>query len=147
MFLEQIQNDVKTAMKAGDKVRVDTLRFLISAIKKYEIDTYPPSNPGTLSEQEVVKILQKQVKQHKESVEAFTKANRTDLVDKEAKELEILSSYLPKELSDDEIRSIVNSVKEKGVANFGQAMGMVMKEVAGRASGDRVQKIVKEVIQ
>src|SRR3989344_1310105 len=103
MLLNQIQTDLITALKAGDKTRVGTLRFLVAAVKKYEIDTYPPSSGGKLTDADTSRIVQRQVKTHRESIEAFTKANRQDLVDKEKQELEILIEYMPKELTDAEI--------------------------------------------
>ena len=146
MLLEKIQADITSAMKGRDRGRVDTLRFLLAAIKKYEIDTYPPASAKTLTEEDVLKIIQKQVKMHRESIEAFGKAGRSELVSKEQQELEILQTYVPQELSDEEIKVIVEKASTQGT-NFGQVMGMAMKEVAGRASGDRVAKIVKEILQ
>lgn len=145
MLLEKIQSDLTTAMKARDQERVDTLRFLIAAVKKFDIDTYLPGSTQSLTEADVVKIVQKQVKTHRESIEAFQKAGRTDLVQKEQAQLAILETYMPKELTDTEIAAIVAKVKAAGAANFGQAMGMAMKEVAGRADGGRVAALVKEV--
>lgn len=144
-MLQKLQQDLIAAMKAGDKARVDTLRFLIAAIKRFEIDAYPPASDKSLTDDDVIKIIQKQVKTHRESVEAFQKAGRVELVDKENKELEILRSYVPKEMNDEEIKAIVERVKTQGISNFGQAMGMVMKEVAGKADGNRVAKFVKEI--
>lgn len=146
MLLEQITQDLTAAMKARDQKRVDTLRYLISAIKKYEIDTYPPSTGKSVSEEEVIKIVQKQVKTHRESIEAFAKANRNDLVEKESVELEILQSYTPKELTDEEITSMVQAVITAGQQQFGAVMGTVMKQVSGRADGARVQKIVQGLL-
>lgn len=134
-------------MKSGDKLRVETLRFLVAAIKKYEIDTYPPGSTNKLSEDDVLKILRKQVKNHEESIAAFQKGNRQDLVDKEVAEMEILKSYLPEDLGDKQLVKIVQSVIGRGMTNFGQVMGVVMKEVGGRAGGERVVKIVKDQLQ
>jgi uncharacterized protein YqeY len=147
MLLETITNDIKSAMKSGDRFRVDTLRFLLAAIKKYEIDTYPPATGKTISEAEVLIVVQKQVKTHRESIDAFQKAGRSDLVEKESKELAILQTYVPQELTDTEISALVQKVKSGGATNFGQIMGQVMKEVAGRADGNKVAKIVKETLQ
>ena len=143
MLLATIQSDLITAMKAGDKPKVETLRYLIAAVKKFEIDAYPPTSDKKLSEEDVDKIIQKQIKTHRESIEAFSKAKRTELVAKETAELAILQSYIPKELTDDEIKAIISEVKASGTANFGQVMGMVMKKIAGRADGNRVATFVK----
>lgn len=146
MLFETLQKDLITAMKARDQETVATVRFLLAAIKKFEIDAYPPTSDKKLTEEDVVKILQKQVKTHKESIEAFKKGGRNDLVSKEEKELAILEKYLPAQMTDAEITQIVEKVKQQGVSNFGQAMGAVMKEVAGRADGGRVSGIVKKIL-
>lgn len=146
MILDQLTSDLVSAMKAQDKFRIETLRFLLAAIKKYEIDTYPPVAQGKLTEGDVVKIVRQQVKTHKESIAAFTNAGRTDLTAKETAQLAILQNYLPRELSDDEIKDIVKSIKANGIFDFGQLMGLVMKEIAGRAEGERVARIVKQVV-
>ncbi|RJR15090.1 GatB/YqeY domain-containing protein [Candidatus Microgenomates bacterium] len=147
MLFEQIQIDLVAAMKSQNKPKIDTLRFLLAAIKKYEIDAYPPTSDKKLTEEDVVKIIQKQIKTHRESIEAFQKGGRNDLVEKEQAELAILQTYVPKELTDDEIQAIVVKIKSSSVANFGQVMGMVMKEVAGRADGTRVVKIVNTALK
>ncbi len=147
MLFDQLQSDLTVALKSGDTVTRGTLRFLISAVKKYEIDTYLPGASGKLSEDDVVKILRKQVKTHEESIAAFNKGGRTDLVDKETKELAILKKYLPQEMSDEEIRVIVKNVLANGAKDFGPVMGQVMKKVAGRAGGNRVQEMVKIELQ
>ena len=147
MLFEQLKTDLISAMKSGERLRVDTLRYLIAAIQKYEIDTYPPATGGTLTEADVVKIVQKQVKTHRESIVAFEKGNRPDLVEKEQQELTILEKYLPKELTDAKITAIITAQKAKGITNFGQLMGMTMKEVAGRAPGDRVAALVKAALK
>ena len=144
MLLETLQNDLTQALKSGDKQKTATLRFLIAGVKKYEIDTYLPGSKATLTDADVLKIVQKQIKTHKESIEAFKKGGREDLVNQETAELRILETYAPAELTDTEIKTIVDLVKASGIVNFGQMMGTVMKQIAGRASGDRVQKIVKE---
>ncbi len=145
MLLEKLITDLHAAMKTKDAVRVQTLRFLIAAIKKFEIDTYPPAKSGKMTEQEIEKIIRQQIKNHKESIVAFEHAGRQDLLAKEKAELDILLSYLPPELTDEEIRTIVVKLKASGVADFGRLMGLVMKEVAGRAGGERVARIVKQV--
>jgi hypothetical protein len=134
------------SLKAHDSLRLGALRFLIAAIKRYEADTYPPASGKKISEAEVLKIVQRQVKTHRESIEAFTKGGRKDLVDKEQAELEILQAYVPKELTDAEIETIVKKIVAGGTASFGAVMGIVMKEVAGRADGGRVLVVVKKIL-
>ena len=147
MLLDTLQQDVISSMKAGDKEKTETLRFLISAVKRFQIDSYPPGSSEKLTDSDVLKIIQKQVKTHEESIVAFEKGNRPDLVQKEKIELEILKKYAPQELSEVEIKSLVSEVIAGGATQFGPVMGMVMKKVAGRASGNRVQEIVKNTLQ
>ena len=147
MLLDTLQQNLIGSMKAGDKEKTETLRFLIAAVKKFQIDTYPPGSSEKLTDNDVLKIIQRQVKTHEESIIAFEKGNRPDLVAKEKKQLEILKEYAPKELTDAEIKSLVSEVMTSGVNQFGPVMGMVMKKVAGRASGNRVQEIVKNTLQ
>lgn len=145
-LFENIQKELIVALKAHDTVKVDTLRFLISAIKKFDMDTYLPGSDKSLTEEDVMKVIQKQVKTHKESVEAFTKGNRPDLAEKEQKELDILLAYVPKELTDGEIEQLVNDAIAHGGTQFGLIMASVMKRVAGRADGQRVSAVVKRLI-
>lgn len=147
MLFAQIQSDMRAALKAGDKTRLETLRFLIAAVKKHEIDAYPPGSVQKLSTDDVVKIVRKQVKMHAESIAAFERAGRNDLVEKETAELAVLKTYLPQEMGDEEIRRIVAEIRATGNADFGEVMGMVMKEVAGRAGGERVARIVREELK
>ena len=147
MLLETLIHDLNSAMKARDELKVGTLRFLIAAIKKYDIDTYPPASSGKLSDADVEKIIRKQVRTHEESIAAFIKGNRPELAEKETAELAILKAYLPKDLTDNEIRQIVKKAVSIRDANFGSVMGAVMKLLAGKASGERVQKLVKEELK
>lgn len=136
-----------TALKSGDKIRTETLRFLIAAVKKYQIDAYPPGSVSTLTDRDVLRIIGKQVKTHKESIMAFKNADRHELQHKEEAELAILAGFLPAEMSDVEIRSVVKKVIASGGVNFGQVMGIVMKELKGKADGSRVQQFVKEELK
>ena len=144
MLIDQIMKDLNDALKGGEKMKLATLRFLVADIKKFEIDTYLPGSTETLTDSDVEKIIRKQVKNHEESIAAFQKGERPDLVEKEEQELQILKAYLPSELSDEEIKKVVVEVKAKGPREFGPLMGMVMKQLAGKASGDRVAKILQE---
>lgn len=146
MLADKIVEDLNSALKARNKPKVEALRFLLAAIKTYAIDTYLPGSGGSLRDADVEKILIKQVKQHEESIAAFTKGGRTDLVDKEKQELEILNSYLPSQMTDAEVRNVIVSELAAGKSAFGPLMGKVMQKVAGKASGTRVQKLVKEIL-
>lgn len=144
MLLDQLQQDLTLAMKSRNSMRVGTLRFLISAVKKFQIDSYLPGSKDSLTDNDVMNIIKKQVKTHKESIEVFSKAGRQDLQKKEEDELQILLSYLPEQMTESDIREVVKRVVSQGSQNFGQVMGMVMKELKGKADGAQVKDIVKE---
>ncbi|HCM37787.1 MAG: hypothetical protein UV61_C0008G0044 [Candidatus Gottesmanbacteria bacterium GW2011_GWB1_43_11] len=147
MLLDDLTQDLNQSLKSGDKLRTETLRYLIAAIKKFAIDNYPPASGKELTDEDVTKVIRKQVKTHEESITAFTRGVRPDLVSKETVELAILKTYLPPEMTDEEIRLIVKSVTGSGQMQFGQVMGAVMARISGKAGGDRVGKIVKEELQ
>ena len=140
MWRDQIKQEVVVALKSGDKKKVEVLRFLVSLIDKRELQL-PPEG---LTEAEEINVLRKELRNKQEAREMFLKASRDDLVKEQDYEIEIVKSYLPKELEEGEIREMVGKIiREKG-NNFGAVMGETMKNVAGKASGDVVAKIVKE---
>lgn len=146
LLKEKITNDLREAMKAGDIVKRDTLRMLDSAIKNTEIEK--KKKEKGLSDQEMVEVIRKCVKQRNDSIEQYEKGGRSDLADKEKKEAEILSVYLPKQLSDDKIKEVVNEiisqVDASSKADIGKVMGAVMGKFKGQADGNVVKKIVEE---
>ncbi len=141
LFTQRLTQDMKAAMKAGDKERLGVIRFLLSAIKNAEID-----KGAELADEEAQKIVAKQIKQINDAIEQFKAGGRDDLVQAEAAKVEILKEYLPKQLSDQELEAVVDQVlAEMGeVKNPGQVIGLVMKQVAGRADGARVARLVKQ---
>lgn len=146
MILEQIQNDLKGAMKAGEEIRVSTLRFLLAQIKNREIDLV--ASAKTLTDEEVVAVIQKQAKERRESIEVYRTAERDDLARKEQAELDVLSKYLPQQLTEEELGKIVNEVVKEvgasGPADFGKVMGVVMGKVKGKVDGTQVAELVKK---
>lgn len=149
MLLEKIQSDLKEALKAKDEVEISTLRFLLSSIHNREIELRVEKK--TLTDEEVIKVIQRQVKERKESIEAFKKGKREDLVRKEQKELQILSNYLPQQISEKEMKKMVEDVIKEigatGPSDFGKVMGAVMLRARGRAEGEVVARIVKEFLK
>lgn len=144
MLLSDIKSNLTEALKNRDSEKLSTLRLLISEINNFEISHYPPSSKGKIGDEDVLSVIRRQVKTHKESIDLFEKGGRKDLVAKEQKELEILQAYLPKQLSEEEVRGVVKRVIDSGATEFGKIMGTVMKEIAGRMDGTVVSKIVKE---
>lgn len=149
MLLEKIQSDLKEALKAKDEVEISTLRFLLSSIHNREIELRVEKK--TLTDEEVIKVIQRQVKERKESIEAFKKGKREDLVKKEQKELQILSNYFPQQISEKEMKKMVEDVIKEigatGPSDFGKVMGAVMLRARGRAEGEVVARIVKEFLK
>lgn len=146
MFLiNKIRQDLESAVKEKDQDTLRTLRFLLSAIHNLEIEKYPPAfAKGGLTDEDVILVVQRLVKTHNESIEAFKAGGRIDLVKQEEKELVILGKYLPEQASEEEIRKIVAEVKAPGLTDFGKIMGEAMTKLRGRASGATVARIVKE---
>ena len=137
-----IQNDLKTAMKAQDSLKLNALRMVIAEIKKREID-----KRSALDDTEIQKAISTLAKQRQESIEAFTKGGRTDLADKESKELALLKSYLPDQLSREEVLKIVESVIQESGAKTLQDQGKVMKGVLAKAQGKADGKVVNEIVR
>ena len=142
-MLDQLQEELISAMKAGDKPRMTGLRNIIGKLKASQID-----KGEDLTGDESLKILKSAAKQLKESVEQYKKGGRDDLAEKELFELSLLDKYLPEQLSQDEIRTTVkNTIKSTGAESMqemGKVMGAVMKEMAETADGKLVQQIVQE---
>lgn len=145
-LLDALQNDIVSSLKKGDAVRVETLRFLVSAIRNFAIDKYQAAWEKALADTDVLEVIKKQVKTHKESIDAFVKANRNDLVDKETAQLSILQAFLPAELSDEEIQRLLMPVLLSQETNFGKLMGQAMIKVDGKADGKRVSSLLKKML-
>lgn len=142
---QQVEEQIKESLKKGDKLRLSTLRFLLSAIKNEEI-----AKQREATDEDVVAVVQRQVKQRFESIEAFQKGGRKDLEQKERDEMAILNTFVPQQLSEQELRKIVEevvvSLPESDRKNFGKVMGQTMTRVKGRADGNIVSKVIKELL-
>jgi len=135
--------DMKSAMKARDKIRLETIRGLRSQFKNFEID-----KGRELSDDEEIQILMNAAKKRKESIEQFKLGNRLDRVAEEQKELEIIHEYLPRQMTEQEIEDLVDQVIQEVSAtspnDMGKVMGSIIPQVKGRADGKMVQKIVQQ---
>jgi len=135
-------------MKTGDSFRIDTLRMLNAALHNREIEKRGVGKNAELSDGDVIEVLSREAKKRKEAAEAFRKGSRQDLVDKELRELAIITAYLPAQLSEKELRVIVQkAIGEIGVTDakdFGRVMGRLAKELKGRADGATLAALVKE---
>jgi uncharacterized protein YqeY len=144
-LFQKISEDMKTAMKSGDKARLEVLRFTISGLNSAQKEKTLKDPQASLSDEEVVTILQKEAKKRKDAIELFKQGNRADLVEKEENDIKVIYEYLPKELSREEIAVIVKEAKANGANDFSSLMKETMKAVKGRADGKLVGEVIKDV--
>ncbi len=141
----QIKDDIKTAMKAKEVAKRDALRLLDSAMKQIEVD-----ERKELSDDDVIKIIQKQMKQRNDSMAQYKEAGRDDLYEKEAAEAAIFEAYLPKQLDDNELaaamKEIIATVGAESMKDMGKVMGAASKALAGKADGKRINECVKALL-
>lgn len=147
MSLEITINDhIKEAMKAKDKIRLEALR----GIKKEIIEAKTATGAGDISDTDVVKIIQKMVKQRRDSAELFKGQSREDLAEKELAEVDAIAGYLPAQMSKDEltvaVKAIVEKVGASSMKDMGKVMGIASKELAGKADGKDISVVVKELL-
>lgn len=147
MIHQKIESDLKSALKTGDREKAGVLRFLISAVKNHQIEL-KKKDQEFLSDEDIITVIRRQVKQRKDSIDGYKQGGRSDLAEKEKKELEILDKYLPLQMSEEEVRKVVDQkAEELGVSDksgFGKLMGAVMKELQGKTDGNVVKKQVEE---
>ena len=142
---EQLTNDMKEAMKAHDKDRLAVIRMVRGAVRQQEID-----GKKELGDEDVLAVISKEVKMRRDSIEEFRKGGREDLVEKTEAEIAVLMPYLPAQLSEEEIRGLVQAaVEQTGAASpkdMGKVMGVLMPKVKGRADGKTVNAIVRSML-
>ena len=140
---EQMQKDMYAAMKNGEKEKATTLRGAYSKLKDKRID-----KREDLSEQEEIQVIKTLVKQRNEAIEMYTRANRDDLASKEQSEREVLETYLPQMMNEDELKKLINDVIVEtdavAMSDFGKVMPVVMQRSAGKADGRLVQSLVRK---
>jgi uncharacterized protein YqeY len=146
---EAINNGVKEAMKAGDKRRISTLRLINAAFKNADIEARTQGKEG-LTEADLHAVMQKMVKQRQESLDIYQKAGRTDLADQEREEIEIISSYLPQQMSDLEagaaIAAIVHEINAQSLKDMGRIMSTLKERFAGKMDFSKASAKVKELL-
>lgn len=143
---EKLKTDLNQALKSGEGLKIETLRGLLAAIHNREIELRGTRQEEGIDDEDVLNVLTKEAKKRKEAGQIYAEAGRTDLAEKESKELEIIKDYLPPEMSADEIEAIVRRMVEEGATDFGQVMGRAMKETKGRAEAGTVKEIVERVL-
>ena len=145
-LMDKVQQDMYIAMKSGNQIKTSTLRTLLSKLKDKKID-----NEGNLTDSDSIKVIQKLVKQRKESADIYRNADREELAIKEEAELFELETYLPEMMSENEIRQLIQDfIQETGaknMADIGKIMASVMQRGAGKVDGKKANKIVRELLQ
>jgi hypothetical protein len=146
---DRITEDIKTAMKAQDKLRLETVRSIKKAILEKEVSVRP-SGQDSLTEAQEIEVLVQLAKQRRDAIAQYQQAGRTDLADQEAQELAILEAYLPAQLSEAEIRQVIQEIVSQVGAtspkDMGKVMGPAMQRLKGQADGKKVQELVKAAL-
>ena len=143
-LFEKISADLKAAMKAGDKPRVEVLRFVLAGLQSAQKEKNAKEPGVALTDDEVIALLQKESKRRKDSIELFKQGNREDLVEKENIDLAIIGEYLPEALSEAEIAKVIDEVRAQGASDFPTIMKEAMKVLKGKADGKVVGEIIKK---
>lgn len=141
----RLSQDLKDAMKNKEEAKVRTLRMILAAIKNFEVEKIGPA-----TDEEILQIMLKEIKRRQEAIEMYEKGGRQDLAQAEKEEIQIIQSYMPKQMSEEEIRElakkIISELKLAGPKDIGTAMKAIMPHVKGRADGKLVNKIVSELL-
>lgn len=145
---EQLVEDMKSAMRSKETARLDTIRLLRAAIQRLEVDRTDRKNPNygvEITENDYIGVVQKEIKQRRDSIDAFVKGGREDLADKERVEMEIMEHYLPRQLSREEIVAALTPLVEREGKDFRKIMPLASKELKGKADGRLINEVVKEL--
>jgi uncharacterized protein YqeY len=144
---QRLMDEMKEAMKSGDQARLSVIRLLRSQIKNREIEK---GKDRSLTEQELMEVVSTSIKQRRDAIELFRQGQRQDLVDKEQHEIEILQTFLPEPLGQDELvrlaQAAIQESGAQGVKDMGKTMKLLMPRVAGRAEGAAVSQVVKDLL-
>ena len=145
MLKEKLGEDLKSAMRAGDRSRVSIIRLVRAGIKYAEV-----AKGATLDESGVISVIMKEIREHRDSLAEFKKANRTDLTKKNEEELEILLEYLPQQMSREEIaaaaQEVIAQIGARGTADKGKVMPVLMAQLRGKADGRDVNEVVSDLL-
>ena len=148
MLRQRLTNDMKTALKAGEKDRLGIIRLMISAMKSADME---PGVKGEIDDAGIIAVMTKMVKQRRDSIEQYTKGGRQDLADKEAAEIVVVESYLPKQMSEADARTaIAAAIQEAGAAgpkDMGKVMGVLKARFAGQMDFGKASGLVKDLLK
>ncbi len=137
-LIERLDDDYKTAMKAGERIRIDTLRLIKAGIQRAAID----KRKDRLDDSEVIQVLSQQAKQRRETIESAKQSNRQDILTQTEQELALLNSYLPQQLSEEALRQLI----DEAIVSVGRTQGPIMKHVMAKASGAADGKVVSRLV-
>ena len=144
-ILQTLKDDLKTAMREKDTLKRDTIRLIMSAVKQIEVD-----ERREVSEDDLLKILQKAVKQREDAISFAKEGGRDDLIEANQKEIAILQNYLPKQLSDEklneEVKKIIEEIGASSMKDIGKVMGIASKKLSGQADGKRINQVAKALL-
>ena len=147
---EKIDTDYKNALKSKDKIQISTYRLILSGIKDLDIVNRSGSNKKETNDEDIKKLLKKMIKQRSESIEVYKKNNRQDLLEVEEKESEILSGYLPKQLSDEETKKIceetINKLNASSIKDMGKVMGELKKNYSNNVDFSKAGTLLKDLL-
>jgi uncharacterized protein len=146
-LLETINNDLKSAMRAKETLKLSVLRMLITAVKNKKIEL---KLSDEMNDEQILAIVKSEVKKRKDSIQAYTDGGRQDLADIEESEIKVLAGYMPEQMSDEDleskVRAVIDSIDGASMQDFGKIMGQAMGAVKGLADGDRVSATVKKLL-
>ncbi len=144
MLKNKLQKDMVQALKEKDQTKLEVLRFLLSEIKYAEIE-----KKADLTDEEVIKLLQKEVKKRQEALDLIKKSNRQDIISKEEKQIEIIKSYLPEMISDQELEKVVDEMLSQNptATNPGPIIGQIMSKLKGKVDGGKIASLVTQKLQ
>ena len=142
-LLEQIKEDIKNAMRSGDKDRLEVLRFVNSLLQNRAIEKRTAGESDVLTDEDIMESMRKEVKRRKDAIELFRQGGRNDLVEKEEKDVAVIQAYLPAAPTEEQVRETVQALRQEGLSGFPVLMKEAMKRLKG-ADGSLVSKIVKE---
>ena len=147
----EIETKLQSAIKERNKIQISTLRLILAAIKNRDIDIRTSNNRAEIKDEDIERLLKKMIKQRSDSIEIYQKNNRTDLLEIEKGEVKIISTFLPKQLSDTETLKIcketIQSIKAQGPKDIGKVMGIIKKKYANILDFAKVGSLVKEILK
>jgi len=150
MLKQKLSDDLKAAMRVKESRRISTLRLISAAIKEQEISVRTSSDSAGLSDDEIILILSKMVKQRRDSIRLYEEGGRIDLAEQEKAEIEVIEGYLPKQMSAEEIESLCNNVRDElnasGLKDMGRCMGVIKERYAGQLDMGEASKFMKDAL-